>query len=31
MKKIIAVDDKGMNSSKNIDYLINSGNGFLFS
>lgn len=31
MKKIIAVDDKGMNSSKNIVYLINSGNGFLFS
>ena len=31
MKKIIAVADKGMNSSKNIDYLINSGNGFLFS
>ena len=31
MKKIIAVADKGMNSSKNIDYLINSGNGFVFS
>jgi len=31
LKKIIAVADKGMNSSKNIDYLINSGNGFVFS
>lgn len=31
LKKIIAVADKGMNTSKNIDYLINSGNGFVFS
>ena len=31
LKKIIAVADKGMNSSKNIDYLINNGNGFVFS
>lgn len=31
MKKIIVVADKGLNSSKNIDYLINSGNGFVFS
>ena len=31
LKKIIAVADKGMNSSKNIDYLINGGNGFVFS
>ena len=31
LKKIIAVADKGMNSSKNIDYLVNSGNGFVFS
>lgn len=31
MKKIIAVADKGMNSSKNIDYLVNNGNGFVFS
>jgi hypothetical protein len=26
LKKIIAVADKGMNSSKKIDYLVNSGN-----
>ena len=31
LKKIIAVADKGMNSSKNIDYLVNNGNGFVFS
>lgn len=31
LKKIIAVADKGMNSTKNIDYLVNSGNGFVFS
>lgn len=31
LKKIIAVADKGMNSSSNIDYLVNNGNGFLFS
>ncbi len=31
LKKIITVADKGMNSSKNIDYLINDGNGFVFS
>lgn len=31
LKKIIAVADKDMNSSKNIDYLVNSGNGFVFS
>lgn len=31
LKKIIAVADKGMNSSKNINYLVNSGNGFIFS
>ena len=31
LKKVIAVADKGMNSSKNIDYLINGGNGFVFS
>lgn len=31
MKKIIAVADKGMNTSENIDYLVNNGNGFLFS
>lgn len=31
MKRIIAVADKGMNSSKNIDYLVNGGNGFVFS
>lgn len=31
LKKIIAVADKGMNSSKNINYLVNSGNGFVFS
>lgn len=31
VKRIIAVADKGMNSSKNIDYLVNNGNGFVFS
>ena len=31
LKKVIAVADKGMNSSKNIDYLVNNGNGFVFS
>lgn len=31
LKKIIAVADKGMNSSKNINYLVNSGNGYVFS
>ena len=31
LKKIIAIADKGMNSSKNIDYLVNNGNGFVFS
>lgn len=29
--KIIVVADKGMNSSDNINYLINNGNGFVFS
>lgn len=30
-EKIIVVADKGLNSGANIDYLINSGNGFVFS
>lgn len=29
--KIVVVADKGLNSSKNIDYLCNRGDGFLFS
>lgn len=30
-EKIIVVADKGLNSSDNIDYLVNNGHGFLFS
>jgi len=30
-EKIIVVADKGLNNSKNIDYLVNEGCGFLFS
>lgn len=29
--KMIAVADKGMNSSRNINYLVNNGDGFVFS
>lgn len=28
---MIAVADKGMNSSRNINYLVNNGDGFVFS
>ena len=31
LQKIIAVADKGMNSSTNIDHLVNQGDGFVFS